>query len=236
MQKRIAPPSARVAPTRRRGVVRVEHPILRLHVLAPDGTTTTDHRVFCRMQQVAVSAGACTQCLRCEAIVGSPEPTVQCALPASAAAGSVSESATGPATFPSSADHDGSATSVGSMLHGSLLALEPGTTVGDARRTLREEHRRSIAVVNAAHHVIGVVHESTLASARGRAADPRLPVDHVMASTLVIEDITPIRRALELLAAAHLREATVVDAEGVPLGTFRDVEGLDWITAHRARG
>ncbi len=54
-----------------------------------------------------------------------------------------------------------------------------------------------------------------------------------MSGSLAIHEAVPVRRALEVLAAAHLREATVIDDEGVPLGIFRDVDGLRWIVSAR---
>jgi hypothetical protein len=47
-----------------------------------------------------------------------------------------------------------------------------------------------------------------------------------MSSVLAIHEGVSVRRALRLLASAHAREATVVNDDGVPVGVFRDVDGL----------
>ena len=77
----------------------------------------------------------------------------------------------------------------------------------------------------------GIVHEVTFL--RRKNVDEELTA--TMSSGLAIHEATSVRRALRLLASAHLREAIVVDDEGVPLGTFRDVDGLRWIARTRPR-
>ena len=54
-----------------------------------------------------------------------------------------------------------------------------------------------------------------------------------MSTAVAIHERTPVRVALKLLAASHLREATVVSDHGVPIGVFRDVDGLRWLAAAR---
>ena len=54
-----------------------------------------------------------------------------------------------------------------------------------------------------------------------------------MSSPIAIDERTPMRTALKLLVANHLREATVISKERVPIGVFRDVDGLRWIAAAR---
>lgn len=57
----------------------------------------------------------------------------------------------------------------------------------------------------------------------------------VVSSALALHESTPVRRALRLLASAHLRAATVVDDAGLPLGVFRDVDGLRVLALARTR-
>ena len=54
-----------------------------------------------------------------------------------------------------------------------------------------------------------------------------------MMSVIAIDERTPVRAALRLLAARHLREATVISREGVPIGVFTDVDGLRWVARAR---
>lgn len=53
--------------------------------------------------------------------------------------------------------------------------------------------------------------------------------------TLVLHEATPVRRALCLLAAGQLHEATVVDDDGVPLGVFREIDGVRFLRLARTR-
>jgi CBS domain-containing protein len=59
-------------------------------------------------------------------------------------------------------------------------------------------------------------------------------VTTVMSHAVAIHESTPVRRALLFLASAHLRQAAVVDSDGVPLGVFRDVDGLRWLARARS--
>jgi len=52
-----------------------------------------------------------------------------------------------------------------------------------------------------------------------------------MSTAIAVHERTPVRVALRMLAAHHLREATVISDEGTPIGLFRDVDGLRWISA-----
>ena len=121
-------------------------------------------------------------------------------------------------------DPMGLVTPVAEVLTKKTFAIASETTLREATAHLRAEDRRSVAVVDDSRAVIGVVHERQRA---GLFDD--LPVACVMGSKLALRISTPIRRALELMAAAHLREIIVVDENDVPLGTFRDVDGLRWI-------
>jgi CBS domain-containing protein len=194
----------------------VSHPIVRLEVLGPNGRRQTALRVFCRERRTAVPVGVCAACRRCEAIVASPAPAVSCL---------VTEAR---ADLPY--DPLGLRTPVAEVLTSETFAVEAETTLREALAHLHAEDRRSVAVVDGGKVVIGVVHE------RQSTEFPRdLPVTLVMGSKLALPMSTPIRRALELMAAAHLREVVVVDEEQVPLGTFRDVDGLHWLARARHR-
>jgi CBS domain-containing protein len=221
---------------------RVSHPILRLEVVGADGRRSSEHRVFCRYQQRSVAVGTCCACTHCDAIVTTPSPAVNCTI-------TVEERDLAP-------DPDGLRTAVGTMLEGATIAIDPGTTVRDALLLLNADDSRSIAVVNNTHTMVGVVHESSFlpmleeASARSPAS-VRSPASTVtplptqqraddqvlrmMSGAIAIHERLPIRKALEVLAGAHLREATVIDDAGVPLGVFRDVAGLRWLVTARDR-
>jgi CBS domain-containing protein len=198
---------------------RIRHPILRLDVIGPGGDRRSEHRVFCRRKGRSVPVGTCASCVRCDAIVAEPLPAVVCT-PA------LDESTLAP-------DPLGVRTPVGGMLQEGTIAIDPDTTVREALGLLRSEDRRSVAVVDEKRAILGVVHEAAFLR-RGLAAPRDEDVAHVMSGTIAIHEAMPIRRAVELLATAHLREATVIDDDGVPIGRFRDVDGLRWLT--RARG
>lgn len=205
----------------KRNSTRVSHPILRLEVVHPNGVRSSEHRVFCRYQQRSVAVGTCCACAHCDSIVATPAPAVNCTI-------SVPETSLLP-------DPLGVRTAVGEILDHGAVALDPDATIRDALRLLRSEDRRSLAIVDATHVVIGVIHEAAFATSASSGLPPRSDqgVALLMSGTLAIHESVPVRRALELLAAAHLREATVVDDKGVPLGVFRDVDGLRWIVEAR---
>jgi CBS domain-containing protein len=209
----------------KRNVTQVSHPILRLEVVHPNGVRSSEHRVFCRYQQRSVAVGTCCACAHCDSIVAEPAPAVNCTI-------AMPETSLTP-------DRLGVRTAVGEILAQGAVALDPDATIRDALALLRLENRRSVAIVDATHVVIGVIHEAVFATnpSVGLPA-PRSDqgVAQLMSGTLAIHEAVPVRRALELLAAAHLREATVVDDKGVPLGVFRDVDGLRWIVAARDAG
>ncbi|MBX3258281.1 MAG: CBS domain-containing protein [Labilithrix sp.] len=195
-------------------IARLRHPILRLEVLAPDGHRSAEHRVFCKYRRRSVPLDECRACAHRDAISDAPSPAVTCTI-----------RVRGPAAPP---DELGVRTPVGSVLLAGAIVLERGTTVRDALRVLCAEDRRSVPIVGADRVVIGIVYEAALAP--GRAAErPDADVARLMSVTLTIHESLPVRRALHVLAAAHLREAAVVDDANVPLGVFRDVDGLRWL-------
>lgn len=190
---------------------RVSHPLLRLEVLRPDGTRATEHRVFCRQKRRSVPAGSCCGCVYCDAITSGPEPAIVCSIP----------------TEPIDDDE----AEVGTILHGETVAVNPTASIGDALAVMRAEERHLVAVVGDGKKLVGIVHEVTFL--RRKNIEEELAA--TMSSGLAIHEATSVRRALRLLASAHLREAIVVDDDGVPLGTFRDVDGLRWIARTRPR-
>jgi CBS-domain-containing membrane protein len=98
---------------------------------------------------------------------------------------------------------------------------------------LTEEDRRSVAIVDARNVLIGLVHESGF---MGRMGPVRMgTVTASMSTAVAVHERTPVRVALKLLAASHLREATVVSDQGVPIGVFRDIDGLGWLAAARRK-
>lgn len=210
-----------------RRIAHVRHPILRLEVLHPDGARTAEHRVFCRYQKRSVAVGTCCACLHCDSIeavgVSGGGPSVNCTITVSAT--------------DAMPDPLGTHTEVGAVLSKGTLVLDPSSTLKQAFAYLRTEDRRSLPVVDSKSVIIGVVHETAfLRSVVGRrtaAEHPEEAVARVMSGSLAIHEGVPIRRALEMLAAAHLREATVIDDNGVPLGVFHDVDGLNWLYAAR---
>ncbi|HVH45863.1 MAG TPA: CBS domain-containing protein [Labilithrix sp.] len=206
---------------RLRPATRTRHPILRLEVLASDGTRTTDDRVFCRQRHRSVPVDTCTACFRCESILAAPEPAVHCAIV-------LGDAEREP-------DPLGSREAVGGILSSGTVALGPGNTMGEALRVLRGEDRRSVAIVDAKHSVVGVVHEGMLAATARRLGGLEGGAISAMSGAVVIHESVPVRRALGLLAAAHLREATVVDDEGLPIGVLHDVDALRWLIAARKR-
>jgi len=201
---------------------RVSHPVLRLEVVHPNGMRSAEHRVFCRYQQRSVAVDACCVCAHCDSIVAEPTPAVNCTI-------AMPETSLVP-------DPLGLRTAVGAILARGAVALDPSATIREALALLRAEDKRSVAIVDAAHVVIGVIHEGAFSTNANAGLSPPRSEDgiaHLMSGTLAIHEAVPVRRALEFLALAHLREATVIDDKGVPLGVFRDVDGLRWIASAR---
>lgn len=196
---------------------RVRHPILRLDVLAPDGTRTSEHRVFCRLQRQSVEVDLCCECVHCDAVTDGAVPSVDCSIPVR--------------PIEPADDPNGESVEVGTLLCRGMVVLSESASVGRALGLLRVEDRRSLAVVDGNSVLVGLVHEAGFMGRMGRA---RLgAVSAAMSSAIAVHERTPVRVALKLLAASHLREATVVSNEGVPIGVFRDVDGLRWIAGAR---
>jgi predicted transcriptional regulator len=124
-------------------------------------------------------------------------------------------------------DRDGESTEVGSLLQEGTVVITQSVSLGHALSLVEDGYRRSIAIVDDDHVMVGVVHD-VAAPTRSRRRS-RGAVAATMSSVIAIDERTPVRVALRLLAASHLREATVVSKEGVPIGVFRDVDGLLWI-------
>ncbi len=196
---------------------KVKHPILRLEVVAADGTRGAEHRVFCRNRRESVRVEHCCECVLCDEITSGPSPSVNCSLPDRP---------------PNHADDPaGESIDVGALLRNGSVALHQSSTVGRALGLLREEDRRSVGVVDNDNVLVGLVHEAGFV---GRLGPPRTGiVGASMSSAIAVNERTPVRVALKLLAANHLREATVVTRDGIPLGVFRDVDGLRWIAGSR---
>jgi hypothetical protein len=195
---------------------RVRHPILRLDVLAADGTLATHHVVFCRLETQSVRVENCCLCVHCDAIQEGTAPSVHCTIPTPRPAGR---------------DPGGELTEVGSVLCRGTVVLAESVPLGRALDLLRRDDRRSVAIVDEHHVMVGLVHEAALVRRLRSARDGT--VSAAMTSRIAVEECTPVRVALKVLAASHLREATVVSKRGVPIGVFRDVDGLRWIAAAR---
>lgn len=199
---------------------RVRHPILRLEVLAADGTTTAEHRVFCRDQRASVTVEHCCACVHCDAVTDGPSPSVDCVIPL--------------CPLGHADDPSGESVEVASLLCRGTIVLSQSAGLSQALRLLREADRRSVAIVDEDHVLVGLVHETGFR--RGMISGSIIPVSATMSTAIAVHERTPVRVALRLLAANHLREATVVSNGGVPLGVFRDVDGLRWIAGTTNRG
>lgn len=202
---------------------RISHPVLHLDVVGEGGVRHADARVFCKYQRRAVAVETCRSCQHCDAVTDGPDASVACTVPAQPG--------------DDIHDPDGERTDVGAILSRGAVVLEPDTSVGTTLALMHEEDRRSLAIVGQHGIVVGVIHEAAFIRRDASAPEPARdePVLHVMSSPLAIHERTPVRAALRLLAAAHLREAAVVDEQGVPLGVFRDVDGLRHLAARSGR-
>lgn len=195
----------------------MKHPILRLEVLAADGTVSTDHVVFCRMQDQSVRVEECCRCVRFTSIEEGTTPAVSCTLPID--------------PLEPADDPEGERIEVGSTLTEGTVVFSEEVSIGRALEVMSEHDRRCVAIVDAGRRIVGIVHEarSTTRTPRAEQGDVRA----AMTSPIAIDERTPVRTALKLLAAHHLREATVVTKRRVPVGMFRDIDGLRWLAAAR---
>ena len=200
----------------RRPRFRVAHPILHLEVIGPDGRRTSQHQVFCREKQRRVLVDVCCACVRCEEITEGPSPAVACTVTAEKAA-------------PSTPDRLGLVTPVGQVLTQGTIAVHENTSLRDALALLHASDQHSMPIVDHERTMVGTLRDTH------PPGPPLATVGETMSSRLSLPSVTPVRRALELMAAAHLREVTVVDEQWVPLGVFRDIDGLRWL-ARAKRG
>ncbi len=193
----------------------VKSPILHLEVLTVDGTRASDHVVFCQLQRQSVRVEECAGCVHCDSIGQSETPSVECTIPTDA--------------LDAVDDPAGDRTEVGRLLcHGTLVVGE-SVPFGSVLDFLRQSDRRSVAIVDSRHVMIGLVHETSFPSRLAHVRNGA--VSAMMTTAIAVDECTPVRSALKLLAASHLREATVLSKRGVPIGVFRDVDGLRWIAA-----
>lgn len=197
---------------------RAVHPILHLEVLSADGTSQDEHRVFCRLRHRSVRVDDCCECPHCDSITGGASPAVNCTIPAAP-------------TTPEN-DPGGERLEVGALLCTGTVVIAQSASVDSALRVLRTESRRAVAIVDEHHVLVGLVHETGFMGRRELARESTL--GGIMSTAVAVNEHTPVRTALRLLAKNHLREATVVADDGVPIGVFRDIDGLRWIGLGRA--
>ena len=195
----------------------VKHPILRLEVLAPDGTRQAESRVFCRLQRRSVMVDTCCSCVHCDAISDGPIPTVDCSIPVK--------------PLDIADDPEGEQMEVGALLCTGTMAIAQSAPVGIALELLRAERTRAVAVVDDGRVLVGLLHETVFIGHRPRARHSEIST--AMSTAIAVHERTPVRMALRLLAANHLREVTVVSDDGTPIGLFKDVDGLHWIAVAR---
>jgi len=195
---------------------------LRLDIVAGDGDAPAEYRVFCRVQRRGVRVDSCASCVHCDEIRDGDVPSVECTSPVSIT----------PAT-PIEERPDGEGPEVGSVLEQGTVAVLESTTIARARAVMRAESRRALPIVDENHALVGLVHDTGFLGYH--AASRGGPVALVMSNALAIDERTPLRTALRMLAGNHLREATVISRDRVPLGVFRDVDGLRWLARARER-
>ncbi len=194
-----------------------KHPILRLEVLAPNGETRSEYRVFCRLQRESVRVDACCSCVHCDAITEGQTATVDCTMPMAA---------DDPAKDPI-----GETTEIGTLLCQGTLVVADSTPVAKAFAALHAGDRRCIPIVDHKSALVGILHETGVVA--WRAAGRHATASAVMSTAVALHERTPVRAALKILATNHLREATVVSDDGIPIGVFRDIDGLHWIRVAR---
>jgi CBS domain-containing protein len=206
---------------------RVHHPILRLRVVSADGTREGSESVFCRFRRESVPVERCASCSRCDDIREGKAPSVDCTIP------TVSELA--------DTDARGERIEVGTLLRAGTTAVDTTTSLQLALRVLREEQRTSMGVVDDEERLVGIVHELgpmpqpgewALLGSRTDRGNPA--VASAMSAAVRVHEAMPVRVAVYLLAAHHLREAVVVTPSGKLLGLFRDVDALRWLARARS--
>lgn len=196
---------------------RFKHPILHLHVLGGSGVERSEHRVFCRLQRRSIAVEDCCSCFHCDDITDGETATVNCTMPI--------------APDDPAADPRGEETEIGTLLCSGTVVLTDRAPLRDAFALMQSADRRSVAIVDDRSALIGIVHETGFIGRR--VIEKEIAISAAMSSALALHERTPVRVALRFLAANHLREATVVSDDGVPIGTFRDIDGLDWIRVAR---
>jgi CBS domain containing-hemolysin-like protein len=82
-----------------------------------------------------------------------------------------------------------------------------------------------VGVVDEEDVLVGIVHEVSVARSPQQAE-----LGVAMTSPVVVQENLPVRAALRVLAATHSRAAVVVDRQGHPLGVFRDIDGMRWLS------
>jgi CBS domain-containing protein len=101
-----------------------------------------------------------------------------------------------------------------------LVVCRETTTVGAAARAMREQHSRSLVVVNLHGRPLGVVTGFDLLPFYGEA-DPGGPVSSIMHAPITVHPAASLREAAGIMLEHHVHRLVVVDPaepDSMPLG------------------
>lgn len=199
---------------------RTRRPVLSHTVVYGDGRSVRRLRVFCGRLGQSMDLDACARCAAFLEVNEEGSPEVICRTD-------------GPGPMGGDERVEGAAYRVGALAVQAPLCVRDDVTTRDARALFRSHRPPFLLVVDAFDHVVGVVFPASLA----RVDVEALTVRDVMTTAGAAEETLSVDDALFAMAHTHRRALVIVDGEGTPVGSLRDVDALRmWTSRRRARG
>jgi CBS domain-containing protein len=114
-----------------------------------------------------------------------------------------------------------------------VIALKEGDTVGQADEQMSAADIRHLPVVDAHHHVVGIVSNRDLVRALATSKGKQVRITEVMTrEVLTVRGETPAYRAAELMIDRKIGSLPVVGDDGVMIGIVTETDFL--AVAHKA--
>jgi len=114
-----------------------------------------------------------------------------------------------------------------------VIALKESDTVGKAEAQMRAADIRHLPVVDAGHHVVGIVSDRDLARLLGSSRGKQKRIGEIMTrEVLTVRPEMPAHRAAEIMLDRKIGALPVVGDDGVMIGIVTETDFLG--VAHKA--
>ena len=114
-----------------------------------------------------------------------------------------------------------------------VIALKETDTVGEAEEQMRAADIRHLPVIDARHHVVGIVSNLDLVRLLGNSKGEQKRIGEIMTrEVLTIRPEMPAHRAAEIMLDRRIGALPVVGDDGVMIGIVTETDFLG--VAHKA--